>query len=113
VNESFALVNAVDSETNEFLGVRLFPTRAMQLTVLFLCELREKRYLDDVIVLVDDVPHLTAALDRLGLRFHIRHRENRNSIERKLKSTLFGSLAEDIDSDAVNEAMDRCSSEVQ
>ena len=29
------------------------------------------------------------------------------------EGTLFGSLAEDIDSDAANEAMDRCASEVQ
>ena len=36
------LFATVDPDSNQFLHVRLFQTRTTQLTVLFLCELREK-----------------------------------------------------------------------
>jgi putative transposase len=76
------LYTAVDPGTNQFLHVRLFSTRTTQLTVLFLRELREKQHVDDATFLVDAAPHLTAALDRPGLRFRIRRHGNRNSVER-------------------------------
>jgi putative transposase len=68
-DERHWLYAAIDPETNEFLHTRLFSTRTTQLTVPFLRELREKQHLDDATVFVDAAPHLTAALDRLGLRF--------------------------------------------
>ena len=76
------LYAAVDPETNQFLHVRLFATRTTQLTVLFVCELRDQQHVDDATVLVDAAPHLTAVLDRLGRRFRIRRHGNRNSVER-------------------------------
>jgi putative transposase len=76
------LFAAVDPESNQFLHVRLFQTRTTQLTVLFLRELREKQQLSNVTFLVDDAAHLKAALDRLGFRFRVCRRGNRNAIER-------------------------------
>ena len=84
------LYAAVDPETNQFLHVRLFATRITQLTVLFVCELRDQQHVDDATVLVDVAPHLTAALDRLGRRFRIRRHGNRNSIERILREVKRG-----------------------
>jgi len=68
-DERHWLYAAVDPETDQFLHVRLFSTRTTQLTVLFLRELRDQQHLDDAAFLVDAAPHLTAALDRLGLHF--------------------------------------------
>jgi putative transposase len=76
------LFAAVDSDTNQFLHVRLFQTRTTPLTVLFLRELREKQQVSDVTFLVDDAHHLKNALDRLGLRFRVNRHGNRNSVER-------------------------------
>jgi putative transposase len=81
-DERHWLYAAVDPATNEFLHVRLFPTRTTQLAVLFLRELRDGQQANDATFLVDAAPHLTAALDRLGLRFRIPRHENRNSVER-------------------------------
>jgi transposase-like protein len=81
-DERHWLYAAVDPETNQFLHVRLFQTRTTQLTVLFLRELREKQQLKHVTILVDNARHLTAALDRLGLRFQVLRHGNRNAVER-------------------------------
>jgi transposase-like protein len=81
-DERHWLYAAVDPETNQFLHVRLFQTRTTQLTVLFLRELRDKQPLEHVTVLVDNAHHLTAALDRLGLRFQVARHGNRNAVER-------------------------------
>jgi len=80
-DERHWLYAAVDPHTNKFLHVRLFPTRTTQLTVLFLRELQQQ-------VLVKQrfwsmmAHHLKAALSRLWLRFQIRRRGNRNTVER-------------------------------
>jgi putative transposase len=76
------LYTAVDPETNKFLHVRLFPTRTTQLTVLFLRELQQIVPVTQATILVDNAHHLKAALSRLGLRFQIRRRGNRNAAER-------------------------------
>jgi len=76
------LYAAVDPQTNEFLHVRLFPTRTTQLTLLFLRELRQKVPVTQATILVDDAHHLKAALARLGLRFQTTRHGNRNTIER-------------------------------
>ena len=76
------LYAAVDPQTNEFLHVRLFQTRATQLTVLFLRELREKQQVEHATFLVDGAQYLKAALERLGLRFQITRHGNRNAVER-------------------------------
>ena len=76
------LYAAVNPETNEFLHVRLFSTRATRLTVLFLRELRQIVPVTHAAILVDNAHHLKAALSRLGLRFQMRHHGNRNAAER-------------------------------
>ena len=76
------LYAAVNPETNEFLYVRLFPTRTTQLTVLFLRELQQHVPVTQATILVDDAHHLKAALSRLGLRFQMRRYGNRNAVER-------------------------------
>ena len=81
-DEHHWLYVAVDPATNEFLHTRLFSTRTTQLTVLFLREVREKQHVDNATVLVDAAPHLTAALDRLSLRFRSCRHGNWNAIER-------------------------------
>jgi putative transposase len=81
------LFAAVDPDSNQFLHVRLFQTRTIQLAVLFLRELREKQHLSDVTFLVNGAHHLTNALDQLGLRFQVMRHGNRNAVER-----LFGEI---------------------
>jgi putative transposase len=81
-DERWWLYAAVDAETNEFLHVKLCPTRTTQLTVHFLRELKQKVPVTQATILVDDAHHLKAALSRLGLRFQIRRHGNRNAVER-------------------------------
>lgn len=76
------LYAAVDPETNEFLHIRLFPTRTTFSTVLFLHELRHEQHLNVATILVDAAPYLTAALDRLELSSRIRRYGYRSSVER-------------------------------
>ena len=52
----------VNPETNEFLHVRLFPTRTTRLTVFFLRELQQIVPITHAAILVDNVHHLKAAL---------------------------------------------------
>jgi transposase-like protein len=68
-DERYWLYAAAAPATNRFFHVRLFPTRATALTVLFLRELRDEQQTNDATVLIDSAPHLTAPLDQLGLRF--------------------------------------------
>ena len=81
-NQRYWLYAAVDPETNEFLHVRLFPTRNTGLTKRFLRELREKHDVDDAEFLVDSGPWLKAALHDLHLRFRHETHGNRNAVER-------------------------------
>jgi putative transposase len=81
-DERYWLYAAVNPQTNEFLHVRLFQARTTQLTVLFLCELRDKQQVKQATFLVDGAHHLNAALERLGLRFQTTHHGNWNAIER-------------------------------
>ena len=76
------LYAAVDPETNEFLHARLFPTRTMQLTVLFSRELQQIVPVTQATILVNDAHHLKAALSRLRLQFQMRRHGNRNAVER-------------------------------
>ena len=76
------LYAAVNPETNEFLHVRLSPTRTTQPTVLFLCELQQHVPVIQATILINDAHHLKAALSRLGLRFQMRRHGNRNAVER-------------------------------
>jgi transposase-like protein len=81
-DERYWLYAAVDPATNRLLHVRLFPTRTLALTEMFLAELREKHLVDDATFLVDGAPWLQAACHRHGLRFqHVTH-GNRNAVER-------------------------------
>jgi len=104
INDQRHLLYAgVDPETNEFLNVRLFQTRDTLLTVLFLRELREKQRVEQATVLVDGAQYLTAALERLGLRFQISRHGNRNSIERifrevKRRTSSFSNTLSNVES---------------
>ena len=83
--ERYWLYAAVDPETNEFLHVRLFPTRPTVFTKQFLQELQEKHEIADAVFLVDGAPWLQAALFEGNLRFqHVTH-GNRNAAERIFK----------------------------
>jgi transposase-like protein len=84
-DQRYWLYAAVDPETNEFLHVKLFPTRNTALTKLFLRELREKHDIEDSLFLIDGALWLKAALFEERLRFqHVTH-GNRNSVERVFK----------------------------
>ena len=79
--ERYWLYAAVDLDTNRLLHVRLYPTRTIAITSMFLSELREKHQVGGAVFLVDGAPWLQAA-HRHGLRFkHIIH-GNRNAVER-------------------------------
>ena len=56
--ERYWLYAAVDPETNEFLYVRLFPTRPTVFTKQFLQELQEKHEIADAVFLADGAPWL-------------------------------------------------------
>ena len=76
-DQQYWLYAAVDPETNEFLHVKLYPTRTIVVTKQFLTELQEN--------LVDGAPWLQAALFEENLRFqHVTHGD-RNSVERVFK----------------------------
>jgi len=84
-DQRFWLYAAVDPETNEFLHLRLYPTRTIVLTKQFLQELQEKHDVADAVFLVDGAPWLQAALFEENLRFqHVTH-GNRNAVERIFK----------------------------
>jgi transposase-like protein len=105
-DESSALVNAVDPETNRFLRVRLFTTRTTAIAELFLSGLREKHGVSEAESLVDGAPWLKAALHRSGLRLRHVTRGNRNSVERvfknvKRRTDRFANHFRNADSDGV------------
>ncbi|WP_433634822.1 IS6 family transposase [Halomicrococcus sp. NG-SE-24] len=84
-NQRYWLYAAVDPATNEFLHLKLYPTRTTMLTKQFLQELQEKHCVGDAVFLVDSAPWLHAALFEENLRFqHVTH-GNRNSVERVFK----------------------------
>jgi transposase-like protein len=84
-DQRYWLYAAVDPDTNEFLHVRLFPTRTIVLTKQFLQELQEKHNVATAVFLVDGAPWLQAALFEEKLRFqHVTH-GNRNAVERVFK----------------------------
>jgi transposase-like protein len=84
-DERFWLCAAVDSETYRLLHVKLFPTRNLAITEIFLTELCEKYLVDDTLFLVDSAPWLQAALHRHGLDYRYQKLGNRNTIERVFK----------------------------
>jgi transposase-like protein len=84
-DERYWLYAAVDPATTRLLHVRLFPTRTLALTEMFLAELREKHLVDDATVLVDGAPWLQAACHRHGFRFQHAIHGNRNAVERVLR----------------------------
>jgi putative transposase len=84
-DQQYWLYAAANPRTNELLHVRLFLTTIAALTDIFLRELWEKHTVDDALFLVDDAPHLKAALHRAGLRFQVDRHGNWNAIERVLR----------------------------
>ena len=84
-DQRYWLYAAVDPDTNEFLHMRLFPTRTTAPTKMFLQELTEKHDLTDTVFLVDSAPWLKAALHDLTLRFQTITHGNRNAVERVFK----------------------------
>jgi putative transposase len=55
-DQRYWLYAAVDPETNEFLHVKLYPTRTIVITKQFLTELQEKHRVGDAVFLVDGAP---------------------------------------------------------
>ncbi|WP_135824061.1 IS6 family transposase [Halorussus ruber] len=84
-DQRYWLYAAVNPETNEFLHVRLYPTRTIVVTKQFLTELQEKHRVADAVFLVDGAPWLQAALFEQNLRFQQVTHGNRNSVERVFK----------------------------
>jgi transposase-like protein len=84
-DQRYWLYAAVDPKANEFLHVRLFPSRTIVLTKRFLRELTEKPAVGDSLFLVDGAPWLQAALHQLQLRFQHVTYGNRNAVERLFK----------------------------
>ena len=80
--QQFWLYAAVDSDTNEFLHIRLYTTTTTALTQQFLQELREKHDVSDAVFLVDYAKHLATALRQAGLRFQTMCHGNRSAVER-------------------------------
>jgi len=94
-DQRYWLYAAVDPATNEFLHVRLFPTRNTAVTGIFLAELSEKHDVEDAVFLVDSGPWLHAALHRQGFRFRYERHGLRNAVERlfqeiKRRTNQFG-----------------------
>jgi transposase-like protein len=76
------LYSAVDAETGDILHVRLFPTRTIVVTKLFLRELTDKHEVDDAEFLVDGAQWLQAGLFELGMHFRHETFGDRNPVER-------------------------------
>lgn len=84
-DQQYWLYAAIDTDTNKYLHVRLFPTYNSGVASIFLGELKQKHDVEDAEFLVDGAPWLHAALHRHGLRFHHVTHGNRNAIERVFK----------------------------
>jgi len=80
--QQYWLYAAVDPETNKFLHVRLFTTTTTALTQKFLRELKQKHDVSEAVFLVDHAHHLSAALNRVGIRYQTARHGNRNAVER-------------------------------
>lgn len=61
--DDYWLYGAVDSETNEILHLRLFPTTTKQTTRRFLTDLHRQCQLDTVEFLVNDADYLVNVLE--------------------------------------------------
>jgi len=82
VGQQYWLYAAVDPKTNRFLHMRFFTTTTTALMQKFLRELRTKHDVSEAVFLVDHAHHLSAALNRIGLRFQTVRHGNRNAVER-------------------------------
>lgn len=82
VDARYWLYAAVDPETNGILHVRLYPTRTIVTTKMFLRTLNEKHSVDDAEFFVDCVPWLQAGLFELGMHFRDETHWERNPVER-------------------------------
>ena len=80
--ERFWVYSAVNAETNEILHLKLYPTRNLALTKMFLRELSEKHEVEDAEFLVDGAPWLQAGLHELGMHFRHETFGERNPVER-------------------------------
>jgi len=84
-DQRYWLYAAVDTDTNEFLHVKIGTAQNLGLSEIFFGELREKHDVEDAVFPVDGAPWLQEALRRHGLRFqHVTH-GNRNTVERLYK----------------------------
>jgi transposase-like protein len=84
-DQRYWLYAAVNPYTNEFLQVKLGTAQNLDLSEIFLGELREKHDVFDAVFLVDGAQWLQEACHHHGLRFqHVTH-GNRNVVERLYK----------------------------
>ncbi|TYL37312.1 hypothetical protein CV102_16935 [Natronococcus pandeyae] len=101
-DQRYWLYAAVDPDTNEFLHVRLYPTRTTALTEMFLRKLKEKHDVENAVFLVDSAPWIKTALHHLRLRFQYEKHRNRNTVERlfqeiKRRTSQFGNCFRNAD----------------
>ena len=80
--ERFCVYCAVDANDNEIQHLKLYPTRNLALTKMFLRELNEKHQIEDAEFLVDGAPWLQAGLHELGMHFRHETFGERNPVER-------------------------------
>ena len=80
--QQYWLYAAANSKTNRYLHIRLFTTTTTALTQKFLREFCEGYDVSEAVFLVDHAHHLSAALNRAGLRFQTVRHGNRNAVER-------------------------------
>jgi transposase-like protein len=80
--ERFWLYAAVEPETSVILHMRLYPTRNIVTTKMFLGELPKKHTVADAEFLVDGAPWLQAGLFELGMHFRHETFGERNPVER-------------------------------
>lgn len=79
------LFGAVNPETDEFLYLRLFPTRNTAITSMFLRELDEKHDIRNAEFFVGGAPWLQAGLFELGMHFRHETFGQRNPVKRVIQ----------------------------
>jgi transposase-like protein len=83
--ERFWLYAAVEPRSSVTFHVRLYPTRYIVTTKIFLRELAEKHDVDDAEFLVDGAPWLRAGLFERGMHFRHEAFGERNPVEREFQ----------------------------
>jgi len=108
LHKSFALVSAVDPESNEVLHTTLEPTRTNAISYAFVAERREKHDVDDAVFLVDGATPLKHACSPHSLDCRYQTHGTRNSVERvfrkvKRRTSSFANCFSHVDPDTADD----------